>query len=861
LADIFVSYTSSDREWAHWVALELQRLGHVARVHEWEIKGGDDIYAWMERRHDAADHMLCVVSDEYLRAPFSTLERNAAFWRMAKDKPGFVLLVAVKPSVLPSLADHYRRCELFGIPKEAAQLRLRQFLEAPVRPEAVAFPGKVFAVSNIPIRVPEHFLGRDDALEAIDGALKEKDGRLATVALHGLRGVGKSTLAAAYAERHRRDYRATWWVRAEKPDSARADLVALGVRLGWVSVDQGEEPELSTVRERLRDEGEGLLLLYDNALDAASIGRFLPKSGAVRVLLTSNAPNWRGVATPIEVPVWPKEVGADYLVARTGRMNERADAEELSRALEGLTLAHEQAAAYCDRLGLSLAEYRKRFSDTPARLLDAAKDASPEYHGGLTVAKSFALAIEAAAKLHPAAEALISYAALLPTEPIPLFLFSEARERFGEPFASQIVGGGLDEAVAALRALALAKREPAVDWHDPSVTTDAMRLHRMVCAAAVARQPEEATRSARCILLDAITSVLPGSLFENPSAGPRFRWLLAHQAMLSGDLGSTEAEKQTKARLFSWITRPVYELELQQKERSFGAEHPETAASLRRLAGHVRDLDDFAGAQPLFERALAICETALGAEHPDTAMTLNNLGHLLWEQNDFDSARQLFERALAIREKVFGAIHADTAISVHNLATVLADQGHLEAAGPLLQRALEIWESTFGPDDAHAAIGLNSLGQLLHKEGDYDAARSFYERALVIHKALGENRSDTASTLTNLARLFQDIGELPKAEAFYKRAIAIRERVEGVWRSSTQRTKSRYARLLLIMDRPAEAFSLGDTALLIHDHFKGLQHDWTRYSCSVTADALDALGRADEAASLRLKYGIEAARA
>jgi hypothetical protein len=66
LADIFVSYTSSDREWAHWIALELKALGNVAHVHEWEIEGSESIYAWMEKRLDAADRVLCVVSDEYL---------------------------------------------------------------------------------------------------------------------------------------------------------------------------------------------------------------------------------------------------------------------------------------------------------------------------------------------------------------------------------------------------------------------------------------------------------------------------------------------------------------------------------------------------------------------------------------------------------------------------------------------------------------------------------------------------------------------------------------------------------------------------------------------------------------------------
>jgi hypothetical protein len=83
VADIFISYTSSDRDWAHWIAKELETLGHVPHVHEWEIKGGADIYAWMEARHDAADHVLCVVSDAYMKAPFSTLERNAALWQAA----------------------------------------------------------------------------------------------------------------------------------------------------------------------------------------------------------------------------------------------------------------------------------------------------------------------------------------------------------------------------------------------------------------------------------------------------------------------------------------------------------------------------------------------------------------------------------------------------------------------------------------------------------------------------------------------------------------------------------------------------------------------------------------------------------
>src|SRR5262245_26604712 len=319
MADIYVSYTSSDRDWAFWIANELRALGHTPHIHEWEIKRGDDIYAWMEQRHDTADHVLCVVSDDYLKAPYSTLERNAALWQATSKRPGFVLFVVARPCKLPTLSDHIRRCELFGVPEDAARIRLQEFMARRETPSTVAFPGKVVAVSNIPVRVPTHFLGRDDALAAIDMAFKRHEGRVAITALHGLRGVGKTTLAAAYAERHRGDYRATWWIRAQTEPTVRADLVGLGVRLKWVAPDEKEEPALAVTMERLSQEGDGILLIYDNAIDPASLRPYLPRGGAARVLVTSNAHAWRGIAQPIELRLWPKEIGADYLIARTGR--------------------------------------------------------------------------------------------------------------------------------------------------------------------------------------------------------------------------------------------------------------------------------------------------------------------------------------------------------------------------------------------------------------------------------------------------------------------------------------------------------------------------------------------------------------
>jgi len=239
--------------------------------------------------------------------------------------------------------------------------------------------------------------------------------------------------------------------------------------------------------------------------------------------VTSNAPAWRAIAAPVEIRSWPKEIGADYLIARTGRAAERAAALALSETLGGLPLAHEQAAAYCERLGLALAGYTERFVATPARFLDDARDAPAEYHDRRTVAKTFMLAIDEAAKLHPAAEPLIVHVAMLAPEPIPLYLFVEAREKFGEPLASALADEGLDEAVAALRSFALLDRETIADEHEPSITTECIRIHRLVRQVAAARCEGEARDTVRRALIEALAAVYPEDVWRDPNTWPRAR--------------------------------------------------------------------------------------------------------------------------------------------------------------------------------------------------------------------------------------------------------------------------------------------------------------------------------------------------
>ena len=222
------------------------------------------------------------------------------------------------------------------------------------------------------------------------------------------------------------------------------------------------------------------------------------------------------------------------------------------------------------------------------------------------MAKTFALAIEEAAKLHPAAEPLIVHAALLAPEPIPLYLFAEAREQFGEPLASALAGDGLDEAVAALRSFALVDREAIADEREASITTDTIRLHRLVRQVAAARREVNAHEDARRALVEAMAAVYPEGVFNDPDTWPRARRLdgLA-LALVGGDAAPPERTEKPAAVLLDGL------------------------ATYRHAA-----LAAYAQARPLCERALAIREKALGPEHPDTATSLDHLALLLKAQDD-----------------------------------------------------------------------------------------------------------------------------------------------------------------------------------------------------------------------------------
>jgi tetratricopeptide (TPR) repeat protein len=153
------------------------------------------------------------------------------------------------------------------------------------------------------------------------------------------------------------------------------------------------------------------------------------------------------------------------------------------------------------------------------------------------------------------------------------------------------------------------------DEREPTISTDAIRLHRLVREVAAGRRLDEARDDARRALVEVLVSVYPGAVFNDPQGWPRARRLDALALALVG--GAAPPPRGADERASDLLN---------------------SLASYRHGA-----LAAYAQARPLFERALAIREKALGPEHPLTAQSLNNLAGLLRDQGELAAARPLFE--------------------------------------------------------------------------------------------------------------------------------------------------------------------------------------------------------------------------
>jgi hypothetical protein len=510
---------------------------------------------------------------------------------------------------------------------------------------------------------PVFLAGREELLAGLEVRLGGDDGGgPRVVALCGLGGAGKTSVAVEYAHRHLAGLGVCWQFPAEDPAVLAAEFGVLAAELGAREMVDPRDP-VASVHAVLARASAGWLVVFDNATDRVSVAPFVPPAGPGRVLITTQNQHWPP-GQALDVPVLDTEVAAGFLVDRTGDTDREA-ARDLAAELGGLPLALEQAAAYMHATGTTLTRYLPLFRTRQADLL-----ARGEATGHpADVAATLGLALSRLADQAPAAAGLMRMLAFLAPEPVPLARLLAAEKAAGRlaPEPGAVVGPLLGDPVAAGDAITALRRYSLV-----SPAGDGLVLvHRLVQAITRAQLPEEARGQWEHAAAALVDAAVPDDSWL-PAAWPVCGVLLPHaravldltsdgiwqMARYLGESGSYPAARDL-IRLIADAYRD---------SDAHGPERPRTLDARHSLACWTGEAGDAAGARDQAAALLPIHEGVLGAEHPDTLTARSNLAYWTGQAGDAAGARDQYAALLPIRERVLGPEHPHTVATRGNLA-------------------------------------------------------------------------------------------------------------------------------------------------------------------------------------------------
>jgi len=634
-------------------------------------------------------------------------------------------------------------------------------------------------VGKIP-REPLGFQPRADLLAALDAPRTAS--RVVVQAVTGMRGVGKTHLAAAYARAKLAEpWRLVAWINAEDLGGVLGGLAEVAAGLGLGAIQEDAAATGLAVRHWLETGGHRCLLVFDDATDPELLEPFLPAAGAARVIITSN--QWvanLGASMPVAVFSEPEAVA--FLDGRTASADPEG-ARAVAAELGYLPLALAQAAAVIAGQHLGFGTYLDMLRGMPVSdLLTPVK--AGQYPRGVAAAVMLSLEGVRAADDTGVCTAVMALLAVLSPGGVRRTLVRQAARQGVLSRDGQSSALGSEVADQALGRLAEASLLTfSMDDASVSVHRLVMRVIReylaadnsltAVCVAVaelldgVAGSLRETWHQDRTVvrdLVDQITALYQSSAacLADSTLVRRVLSLRLWAVFFLNELGDSTAQSIV-------IAEPL----LTEMERVLGTDHPDTLTSRNHLANAYQEAGRAAEAIPLLERTLADRERVLGADHPDTLRTRNDLALGYKDAGRAAEAIPLLERTLADRERVLGADHPDTLRTRSNLAlAVYQSAGRMAAAIPLLERALADSE-----------------------------------------RVLGADHPDTLRTRSNLAAAYQAAGWAAKASPLLVRTLADSERVLNTDHPETPTSPNKHTLPYWITKRMAEAIPVLELVL------------------------------------------------
>ncbi|MBE1596648.1 tetratricopeptide repeat protein [Streptomyces stelliscabiei] len=646
-------------------------------------------------------------------------------------------------------------------------------------PEALRPPAQVSApagLDNLPVR-PGLFIGRTAELDRLDGALAAP-GKVVVQAVHGLGGIGKSTLANHWAATSPHGCTPRRWITADSPTAVQEGLVALAAALE-TSLTNALPPEALAERAlQWLSTHTGWLLILDNVNDPADIAPLLARAQPQgRFLITSRlATPWHGIPTVLRLDVLDEAESLALLtsIATTTGPRDMDGAAELCAELGHLPLAIDQAAAYLAQdLLTTPRSYLDLLAQYPAVMYRDGAVTTPVER---TIARIWNITLDRITALQPAAADLLRTLAWYASDEIPAAL---AGASVNPPARSKAIG--------LLTAYSMITPDPAAGT---------LAVHRLVQALARTSDPDDTHRTphlvdqARTHATTHLHTALPAA-WDTPDTWPTWRTLLPHIDALA-DHAPTDTDTDTTAEILSraglllhnqgQLSRATSHLQraLADRVRVLGEDHPHTLASRNNLAYAYKSVGELGRAIELYEQTLKDRVRVLGEDHSGTLASRNNLASAYESAGDLGRAIELYEQILADRVRVLGEDHPDTLVSRNNLAGAYYTMGDLSRAIELYEQTLTDMVRVLGEDHPHTLASRNNLASAYESAGDLGRAIELYEQTLADRvRVMGEDHPHTLASRNNLAYAYQSAGGLGRAIELYEQTLTDMLRVLG----------------------------------------------------------------------------------
>lgn len=122
--DFFISYTGVDREWAEWIAWQLEESGYTTILQAWDFGPGTRFVTEMHHASQVAGRTIAILSSAYLESSYAEAEWQEAWRNDPTGRQRKLLVFRIEDCPRPGLLGQIVSDDLFGIDQEMARSRL-----------------------------------------------------------------------------------------------------------------------------------------------------------------------------------------------------------------------------------------------------------------------------------------------------------------------------------------------------------------------------------------------------------------------------------------------------------------------------------------------------------------------------------------------------------------------------------------------------------------------------------------------------------------------------------------------------------------------------------------------------------------